>query len=359
MPNLVLNQIKFLCKNIPKEEWSGILFYTINGSIAYPETFKIELKNILPLDKGSKSFTSYDLDNRLINYMMENPDAQNWKLGHIHSHNTMDVFFSGTDMDELKDNSESHNFYLSLIVNNFMDFKAKIAFRAKTKTSCQITHEDFIALDENGEEYNIGGSSSINKIEEIEKMFVYDCDVLSNVENINVSENFATKVKDIIDTADKKKSSTTYYSGSNSFGYQKTISRGFFEDEYQTELVESGIVPNTEELEEIEAMIIAIIKGSNPPTKKENLDFVITQACIGNNSISGDELKERFSTYLVSMYEKYITNADKNDMERFKFIIEEITDILIEYQISYPFLTQSISFLKSLLNKLNTDGISN
>lgn len=82
MPDSILNQIKFLCRSIPKEEWSGILFYTVDGSITHPESFEIELKDILPLDKGSGSFTSYDLDDRLIDYMMDNPDAQDWKIGH-------------------------------------------------------------------------------------------------------------------------------------------------------------------------------------------------------------------------------------------------------------------------------------
>jgi len=275
----------------------------------------------------------------------------------------MAVFFSGTDINELKDNSASHNFYLSLIVNNFMDFEAKVAFRGKSKMTHQIIYEDFTALDENGEEYNLIEGSSDHKTEEIEKMFVYDCDVLSSFEGINVPENFATKVKGIIDTAAKKKATeTAYYPVQHNNSYHP-ITRGFFEDEDQIEffqnLVEDGIVPNAEELEEIEVMIIAIIKGSNPPTKGEDLESVIVKACIGNDSISGKELKERFSTYLVSMYEKYITSADTTDIERFEFIIEEVIDILVEYQTPYPFLTQSVTFLKSLINQLNTDAVTN
>lgn len=278
----------------------------------------------------------------------------------------MAVFFSGTDIDELKDNSASHNFYLSLIVNNFMDFKAKVAFRGKSKMTHQIIYEDFTALDENGEEYSLIEGSSDNKTKEIEKMFVYDCDVLSSVEDIDVPENFAAKVKGIIDTAAKKKvTKTTYYTGKhNNFNNPCVpITRSFFEDEDQVEFfqnpVENGLAPNTKELGEIEALIIAVIKGSNPPVKGEDLEFVISQACMGNDSINGDELKERFSTYLVSMYEKYITNADTTDIEKFEFIIEEVTDILVEYQTPYPFLTQSVTFLKSLLNQLNTDAVTN
>jgi hypothetical protein len=44
-------------------------------------------------------FTSYDLDNRFIDYLMEDPKRMKFKVGHIHSHNIMSVFFSGTDME--------------------------------------------------------------------------------------------------------------------------------------------------------------------------------------------------------------------------------------------------------------------
>jgi hypothetical protein len=43
----------------------------------------------------------------------------------------MNVFFSGTDMGELNDNSPKHNIYLSLIVNNYLDMTAKLAFIGK------------------------------------------------------------------------------------------------------------------------------------------------------------------------------------------------------------------------------------
>lgn len=43
----------------------------------------------------------------------------------------MAVFFSGTDSSELVDNSEFHNYYVSLIVNNRNEMVAKVAFRGE------------------------------------------------------------------------------------------------------------------------------------------------------------------------------------------------------------------------------------
>ena len=194
IPNDVLHQIKYLCKNIVKVEWSGILFYTLQGSIQNPKKLKITIKTILPLDMGTATFTSYNLDSRFMDFLEEDFEVRSqWKVGHIHSHNVMPVFFSGTDMDELHDNAPSHNFYLSLIVNNFMDFIAKIAFTGSAKQA--IKDVPFIALDEKGKEYAI--KKSDYKVEDT-KLFIYDCEVKSSAEKIKVVEAFASQTAEIM-----------------------------------------------------------------------------------------------------------------------------------------------------------------
>ena len=86
----VLQQIQYLCKTIPKVEWSGALFYTTEGEIEKPETFKIILKTILPLNIGSQAYTEYSLDGRYMDFLEEDFEERcQWKLAHIHSHNTM------------------------------------------------------------------------------------------------------------------------------------------------------------------------------------------------------------------------------------------------------------------------------
>src|SRR5690606_24878523 len=94
----------------------------------------------------------------------------------IHSHNNMKVFFSVTDMAELDDNSPSHNFYLSLIVNNVMDFMAKISFIATAEIKGEV---DYVALDEDGNEYKI--ESTVLRAKK-EKLFIYDCSIESNLD---------------------------------------------------------------------------------------------------------------------------------------------------------------------------------
>ena len=201
MPQKVYNQIQYLCQQIAKVEWSGILFYKTEGSIQNPETFKIILEDILPLHKGTSTYTEYTFDERVVEYMMENEHLEECRIGHIHSHNTMGVFFSGTDWSELEDNASNHNYYLSLIVNNFMDFCAKVCFIAEAKNEIF----NFEAKDEQGKRYTVSsGDYSVPH-----RIIVYDCDIDSPKKNIEVNQTFTQKVKGIIEKAEKVISNTT------------------------------------------------------------------------------------------------------------------------------------------------------
>lgn len=195
MPIEVFHQIQYLCKNISKVEWSGALFYTTEGSIEKPGTFKITLKTILPLDMGSSAYTEYHLDDRFIDFIEEDFEERcTWKLGHIHSHNTMAVFFSGTDMAELNDNAPAHNFYLSLIVNNYMDFIAKVAFIGEAKKD--IKQVPYTAKNVDGHDYIIEKQDfEVNT----KKLFIYDCDIDAPKSTILVTDQFSAQVAKIME----------------------------------------------------------------------------------------------------------------------------------------------------------------
>lgn len=125
----VVEQIKFLCSKIPTVEWSGVLYHTSEGDIGNPKEFVCKAEHILLLDKGSSAYTEYDFSSpNFTEALMDNPQFMDWSMSHIHSHNSMAVFFSGTDNEELTDNAPNYNYYLSLIVNNKNEYCARIAF---------------------------------------------------------------------------------------------------------------------------------------------------------------------------------------------------------------------------------------
>ena len=195
MPLEVLHQIQYLCKLISKVEWSGALFYTTEGSIEKPGTFKITLKTILPLDMGTQAYTEYNLDERFMDFIEEDFEERcTWKLGHIHSHNSMAVFFSGTDMAELNDNAPAHNFYLSLIVNNAMDFLAKVAFIGEAKKD--IKQVPYTAKNVQGQNYVIEKQDfEVNT----QKLFIYDCDMITPLQEVIITKQFEAQVAKIME----------------------------------------------------------------------------------------------------------------------------------------------------------------
>lgn len=158
------------------------------------------------MDKGSSAYTSYEFTEDVAGFIMEKimsgePNWANPKIGHIHSHNTMGVFFSGTDKDELHDNVANHNFYVSLIVNNFMDMTAKIAFVGKRPPI--LVEQKYTSLNENGEIYEfVLGEATELTFNDV--MFIHDCKVIKPQEEIVVEDTFRARLDFILEEAKKK-----------------------------------------------------------------------------------------------------------------------------------------------------------
>lgn len=64
-------KIRELALLLPSKEWSGVLFYTYTGSIK-DNNLIILAEDCLPMDIGSSSYTSFETDPDIINYMCNN-----------------------------------------------------------------------------------------------------------------------------------------------------------------------------------------------------------------------------------------------------------------------------------------------
>jgi hypothetical protein len=111
----------------------------------------------------------------------------------------MRTFFSGTDLGELSDNAEAHNFYLSFIVNNRFDTEAKVAVLGKVEK--ELPEEEILATDENGQPYCIGTQKFVISHK---KLFIYDCEITQPEVSMTVNEEFREATKAIIDAAQLK-----------------------------------------------------------------------------------------------------------------------------------------------------------
>lgn len=333
----VLDQIKYLCKSIPKEEWSGVLFYTTKGSITKPNKFSIEIKTILPLDKGTSVFTSYDLDERFINFLEEDfEERSTWKVGHIHSHNVMKVFFSGTDIEELLDNAPKHNMYLSLIVNNYMEFVAKVAILAQT-VSPVINQVPYMALDENGKEYPILKQDfNITST----RIFTYDCQISSPNTSIQVSEEFANQVEDIL----KPKVEITPFKEFNKENQGKnpweSFTKGKEEEEAEEEDTQHWL------------FIFELFKEPSLKLKSQySTSWSVEELMeeIKNTKIKGENLAKIVLKRFIPTFKTFFPNVQN------RFLIlksYEIINILEEESLYYPILNETVILLSDLLEKL-------
>lgn len=84
---LVQRKIREWCLQFPDQEWSGTLFYTVEGSFA-DGTFTATCRDIYVSDIGSGGYTEFDHKADIVTYADEN-DLLDCHQGLIHSHNKM------------------------------------------------------------------------------------------------------------------------------------------------------------------------------------------------------------------------------------------------------------------------------
>jgi proteasome lid subunit RPN8/RPN11 len=211
IPQKVKEQILFLCSRIYEVEWSGILLYNTTGEIG--EDLEITLEHIYLMNKGTTTYTEFETDESIVSFLMKNPQYFDCKKGLIHSHNSMNVFFSSTDLDELYSNAEFHNYYLSVIVNNKHEVCAKIAQKGTT-----VDVIDRLIT------FNSLTGNKVQKVQQTKEndiILVYPCEIVSTKFN---DLDFIERTNEIIQKAELK-IKTTVISTHNQkeFNFPKTF----------------------------------------------------------------------------------------------------------------------------------------
>ena len=386
MPDDVLNKIKYLCKTIPKDEWSGILLYKVEGSIKQPKDMVITLKEIIVMDKGNATYTAYNFNekkrdnsgylDRHIDYTNDNDEALEWKIGQIHSHNTMRVFFSGVDMAELHDNSPSHNYYLSFIVNNYMDMIAKVAYIAEVDTTVEA---DYKALDDEGNEYVIQNSKFTVKKK---KLFMHDCDIQSTVEQITVPKEFIDNVADVINVKSTPvvKNNVVPYKGNTisnaplNSPVKNNVNPNLSKNQTNREI---GFKPTAtdiakkiidedmpadwdnieEELDLVEVFTMCLFSGGNKNEEHFDLDHTLTEL---EQFVGGDITPESISTNVMEIYTATFQKVfgENEDDNMFEDVTQKVIELLEEFEDVFDFLSKLIMSLKYMLYKFEEYGKS-
>lgn len=189
----VYAQIAYLLQKINTVEWSAILLYTTEGHITVPSKMQCTVDSLYVMDKGTASYTEHNYDNDdIVDMFNEFPEYMGMRMGHVHSHNTMGSFFSGTDIGELRNNAPNHVYYLSLIVNNVGQFIAKIAYMGKREVKSKM-----------GIQTRTGKWSWTKTSTQVEEevMFVHNCDITFQMSD---GVKFVQRVDKVIKRSDAK-----------------------------------------------------------------------------------------------------------------------------------------------------------
>lgn len=166
IPEKVENKIKFICSSVWNTEWSGVLFFTYEGTFE-DNDLSIICQDIYVMDIGTSTTTEFEMSPEVASYMCEHPELLDCQIGLIHSHNNMATFFSSTDINTLLEEGKDKNNFVSLIVNNKGDYTAAITRKVHhVKTQETISYEFF----ETGNKYYTTEKSEDN--EEIEGFYL-------------------------------------------------------------------------------------------------------------------------------------------------------------------------------------------
>lgn len=190
------SKIRKLCEIIHTIEWSGILFYKIEGSIE--DTLTIKCIDLYLMDIGTSTYTEFDITPDVLSYMMDN-DLTNNGIYHglIHSHNLMSAFFSGTDLNTLKEFGSNQNHFVSLIVNNEGTYCAAVT----RKLNCvdDIT-TSYVYNSWNNKAY----SGIYESTSEYSKLEYIDANIIKEESIVIDTTELESRIQEIKDNKDKQ-----------------------------------------------------------------------------------------------------------------------------------------------------------
>lgn len=272
------------------------------------------------------------------------------------------VFFSGTDISELEDNAKSHNFYLSLVVNNKLETVAKVITYAESENVFDAT---FKAKDENGDDYVVE-AKKLNFKKGITK--TYDCGIDKEYPALRVSEQFKGYVDTIIKEAEEKKkvipafgsyaktgtATNPYYHNSwddwDTWGtekpqayVQKPVQQSLFKP-YKSAFGKMKSKTKKQKATEVEKFIMYFINGGITEDQMKFEDYMIELAT---------DLQENLLTFevetIVPYYDEYFDEffpRKQYDYDFYLNILNGVIDTIEENSVWYPFLEPLLRDLK-------------
>jgi hypothetical protein len=338
-----MQKISYLCNKINNVEWSGILFYKVEGHPYNLETFNLNAVDILLMHKGEPTYTEFEINETLIDAYDNNPELENCKMGIIHSHVNMEVFFSGTDSTTLHEYAKLSNFCLSVIVNNRGSIIGKVAYPLITKFG-------------NGNVFyknNTGELITVTPAQDYEKFEIKEVNLKINAVTNNIEDNFFLKtVEDVIKESEKVVYSPYGYSTANSYKPLKNV----FDNNNTTPTKVCKL--------SVYDFLVNVFFHQHMTYHKYNEkeiinNFLSVKAC---NKLSSAALESKInSTYNLlqnNLNSVYLFSQEEENVER---LVLDVLEFCLElaYDKSKPMLTSNVDYIYKSLSDLYLDSGKN
>lgn len=306
----LLNQINYAHREIGDIEWSGmLLFKEIEGNIEQ-NNLTLLCDYVYLLDVGTSAYTEFSVDENIVDMYEDYPEAINSKIGIIHTHHSMNCFFSGTDMSELQDNTDKYPYYLSLIVNHKGQYCAKVAYIASTEEYSYKVKSLF-------------GSYTVNQ-KSVEYLCTIDCDI-----EFETSPEFVKRIQDLNEINEKKRSKFKEYP--STIGYSKS------ENDFMNWKNESKYSDNQLSLN---------FKNNNQAFNSDRKDLISFVSCWITNDLA----------FNGSLFEavKHVESTIKADFSIIDYYVDITLENLDEFAEALLQRKVTPSLLKEIINILDT-----
>lgn len=326
----VQETIDELHQKVGNTEWSGVLFYKLTkGDYKTLKNLEFTTVFLYPLDIGTQTFTEFNYDKEIMSAYDLCEEAISSHRGIIHTHHNMDTFFSNTDKNELINNSERYNFYLSLIVNFKGKYSCKIAIPSKVKRKNKYSIKD-----PNGAEI------SIKNDEILDAVLISDLEI-EYYENKN---KIRTWIDDVIDRLKISKNKKT-------MEMPDLFSAYSFENNYPND---NHIKKEEKIISDEELFLNSLFVGKGDIDFHngllDDLDFLFMNTYAGSISIIqyGEFILSEFDSIYLETF-----NNNKDQAQKKKIIVKTITLLEQMEDYFYSYNDLYITLLKILNIKLN------
>lgn len=329
--NDLLNKISYINNKTDRKEWSGILIYELeDDNIFKLKDTSINLVDVLLMDIGHETFTSFEYENTDILDIIDKYDITSGKrrMGLIHSHANMNVFFSSTDMDELVSNSKNHQLYLSVIVNNKLEVIAKLGFKINLVEIVNETIEVFGKV--------IKNKRDIKK----ETVGIIDC-------KINKQADYVEEVDKRIDELIKRKQS------------KSSPQLDLFSYKTNNDFIDTRYVTNQNPYEFVHRFLSFISSFLTDTSKLYSIEEMKDEI----NSVFFDSDYKFISglenplSYIDYLFPDFVEFTEETVDEAFEFHKQE--DSTVRYLNKQEYVSKLLNSLKQIkdLNKTKSDSI--